>query len=56
MKNILVYPDRRTFKILPESEIQSALEEGCLNNPHHKGGGSLFSDSIYDGPQGRHFR
>jgi hypothetical protein len=37
MKNILIYPDRRTFKILPESEIQTAIEEWCLNNPHHNG-------------------
>jgi hypothetical protein len=35
VKNILIYPDRRTFKILPESKIQPAIEERCLNNPHH---------------------
>ncbi len=37
MKNILIYPDRKTFKILTESETQTAIEEWCLNNPHRTG-------------------
>lgn len=37
MKNILIYPDRRTFKILTEPEIQTAIEEWCLSNPQRTG-------------------
>ena len=37
MKNILIYPDRKTTKILTEPEIRTAIEEWRQNNPHQSG-------------------
>jgi hypothetical protein len=42
MKNILIYPDRKTCKILTESETWAAIEDWRLNHPQRTGEG-MFS-------------